>query len=134
MASDEVLETLVSIFFPADEESVVLLDSRTPEGDTPLHVVTFGNRVEAAQVLIAAGADVNAIGDMSETPLHVATRQGFVPIARALLVAGADPDKVSEFGRSSREYAALAGGELASLFDAQPPNNSFKPNPLRGSA
>lgn len=29
----------------------------------------------AVDLLIAAGADVNAVGDMGETPLHVALRQ-----------------------------------------------------------
>ncbi|GGZ72267.1 hypothetical protein GCM10008101_28300 [Lysobacter xinjiangensis] len=72
--------------------------------------------LEAARLLIAAGADPNAVGDMGETPLHVAVRQDLPELARALLAAGASADIVSELEESPREMTVRKGGELASVF------------------
>jgi len=66
--------------------------------------------------LIAAGADVNAVGDMGYTPLHVAVSQQSVALVKALLAAGARSDVKSEIGGTAREDALKRGGELAELF------------------
>jgi Ankyrin repeats (3 copies) len=66
-------------------------------GRTPLHVVTdwpgfFPNGPEAAQLLIDAGADVDAHGDdeNGETPLHWAASSDDAAVAAVLIDAGAD--------------------------------------------
>ena len=76
-------------------------------GDTVLHVAAAGHRVEIARLLLAAGADVNAVGKHRHSqPLHYAA-DGYlenpawdakkqVATIRLLLDAGADihaPDK-----------------------------------------
>lgn len=66
-------------------------------GRTPLHVVTdwpgfFPNGPQIAQLLIDAGADVNARGcdDTGETPLHWAASSDDADVARVLIDAGAN--------------------------------------------
>ena len=44
--------------------------------------------MEAAQVLIEAGADVNATNNAGKTPLHLAEEQGHDSLAEALKAAG----------------------------------------------
>jgi uncharacterized protein len=68
-------------------------------GRTPLHVVTdwpgfFPNGPRLAQLLIDAGADVNARGrdGAGETPLHWAASSDDADVARVLIDAGADVD------------------------------------------
>ncbi len=66
-------------------------------GRTPLHVVTdwpgfFPNGPEAAQLLIDAGADVDAHGEdeNGETPLHWAASSDDAAVAAVLIDAGAN--------------------------------------------
>ena len=66
-------------------------------GRTPLHVVTdwpgyFPNGPRIAQMLIDAGADVDARGEdgTGETPLHWAASSDDAAVARVLIAAGAD--------------------------------------------
>ena len=54
-------------------------------GETPLHSAAFWGRYEIAQLLINAGADVNAQDDQGSTPLHEAARLGRVKLAQLLL-------------------------------------------------
>jgi uncharacterized protein len=113
---DEVLASTSDVIFPAEiGRAKVSLDSRCCDGDTPLHVVAWRNDVEAAEVLIAAGADVNALGEMGETPLHVAVHNQNGRLARILLAAGARADIRGEFG-TAREMAAKVPS-LASSFE-----------------
>ncbi len=113
----EVLGSIAHIMFPADDTPrEISLTTRAEDGDTPLHVFAWRKDLEAARLLIAAGANPNAVGDMGETPLHVAVRQNLPELARALLAAGASADIVSEFEESPREMAVRKGGELAGVF------------------
>jgi uncharacterized protein len=66
-------------------------------GRTPLHVVCdwpsyFPNGPRIAQLLIAAGAEVDALTDVDhgETPLHWAASNDDADVARVLIEAGAD--------------------------------------------
>lgn len=60
--------------------------------ETALHCAAFWRRDEIANMLIDAGADVNALTDLKSTPLHNAARMGSVNIAKLLLDHGADSD------------------------------------------
>jgi len=61
------------------------------EESTPLHWAAKNKCLDAAKVLITAGADFNA-KDTSEarTPLHWAAKNGDVAVTQVLLTAGAD--------------------------------------------
>jgi uncharacterized protein len=116
---DDVLQSTSDVLFP-DElgERRVSLSSRDAEGDSPLHVLAWRSDDEGVGMLIDAGADVNAIGDMGETPLHVAIHRRCLPVAARLLRAGAQLDIRSEFGVTPLEMATEAGGEIAALLRA----------------
>lgn len=114
---EEVLASIAHIMFPGDDvPREIRLDTRASDGDTPLHVFAWRKDLAAAGLLISAGADTNAIGDMGETPLHVAVRQDMPELAEALLAAGASPDIVSEFEQTPREMALREGGQIAGVF------------------
>jgi ankyrin repeat protein len=114
---EEILQSTSDVLFPAElGDRQVSLDSTDCDGDTPLHVLVWRKDRHAVDVLIAAGADVNAVGDMGETPLHVAVAQGDEAIIRSLLRAGARTDIRSEFGQTAAERAMAKGGGIARLF------------------
>lgn len=114
---EEALASIAHVMFPEDDAPrEIRLDTRASDGDTPLHVFAWRKDEATAKLLIAAGADPNAIGDMGETPLHVAVHQGMPGLAEALLAAGASPDIVSEFEATPREMALREGGRLADVF------------------
>ena len=80
------------------------------EGRTPLHVATSKNAVAIVDVLIAAGADINAQeGKRQETPLHIAARLGHSEAVGALLRHGADVDERNGDGCSALHIAAEDG-------------------------
>jgi orotate phosphoribosyltransferase len=79
--------------------------SRASTGDTPLHAAIYTNERDAARALIAAGADVNAVGEDHYTPLHAAIAQADVPLVRLLTERGGSWDLVNKFACSVREAA-----------------------------
>lgn len=116
----QVLASCSETLFPADMGSApVSLQSRDVDGDTPLHVMLWRGNTYGALQLIEAGADVNAVGDMSETPLHIAVKKQNVTVVEALLSAGADPTMVSEFGQMPRQLAEELGGDISRLFSTR---------------
>ena len=68
-------------------------------GFTVLHFAAREGHIEASQLLVHAGADVNQVtaGDES-SPMLVAVINGNYDLARDLLEAGADPNLVSDDG------------------------------------
>lgn len=113
-----ILASCSDTLFPAEcGNAPVTPDSRGADGDTPLHVMVWRGNTHARQCLVDAGADVNAVGDMSETPLHVALRQANLAAVESLLRAGADTGRVSEFGQTPCDLALALGGEFRRLLD-----------------
>lgn len=69
-------------------------------GQTALHVAGIWNAVEAGEVLIELGAEVDARNDMSgATPLHMAATRDRVEFCALLLARGADPGIEDTGGR-----------------------------------
>jgi orotate phosphoribosyltransferase len=79
--------------------------TRATTGDTPLHAAIWAKEFEVARDLIAAGADVNAVGEDGYTPLHAAISQGHIALAKRLTDRGASWDAVNAFACSVREAA-----------------------------
>lgn len=114
---EQVLASCSDTLFPDKMGcAAVTIDSRDDDGDTPLHVMLWRDNTYAALLLIEAGADVNAVGDMSETPLHIAVKKSNARVAAALLKAGADRSAVSEFDQTPEKLALAAGGYIQRLF------------------
>ena len=110
---EDVLQSLSDVLFPEEiGEAPVTIHSRSSEGDTPLHVMAWRKDVDGARILLAAGADVDAIGDMDETPLHVAIGQEDIEMVELLLGSGARVTFRSEFGSTALEEADAKGGVM----------------------
>lgn len=89
--------------------------TRGATGDTPLHVVCSWGDLDAAHLLLDAGAEVNAIGDIGRTPLFCALASQNVDLVRALIAAGADLAHKDEFGDRAWDVAQAVGKQLAIL-------------------
>lgn len=93
MDQGEFLKLVLFGSTPALREAVSLAPERVTEvgefGFTPLHVLMTEDRPEAAEVLLAAGAVVDARNDAGMTPLHIAQSPRLVAV---LLRHGAEVD------------------------------------------
>lgn len=94
-------------------------DTRTIHGVTPLMVsARYGNK-EVAQLLIEAGADVNAkdrrssVWEGQQTPLHYACDSGRICVATLLLENGANPNCISQSGDTPLSIAMMGNKALA---------------------
>jgi len=73
-------------------------------GDTPLHIVSSWGDCESIQLLLEAGADIDAQGETGFTPLHCAAEQN-QPKAILLLVSSGAKNKKDGNGVFPRELA-----------------------------
>jgi len=80
-----------------------------------LYFAAVGNSVEAAELMVRAGGDVNA-GAGGNTPLHGAAMLGRLEMTAWLLEHGADP-RLPDYEHKTALERALAGGhkEVADL-------------------
>jgi ankyrin repeat protein len=72
---------------------LALVRARDKEGSTPLHWAAWRGQVEAARLLLEAGADVNARNQNTHwgtTPLHAAAHGNQATVVQLLLAHGAD--------------------------------------------
>jgi ankyrin repeat protein len=83
-----------------------LVQERTFDGKTPLH---FSRGVEVAQVLLTAGAEIDAIDDAGVTPLQWISNTGkHKPVCRYLIAQGAKAD-------ASDIFWACSYGDVAAV-------------------
>ena len=61
--------------------------------------------LESLELLLAAGADINARGLGDQTALHGAARKGWTQVAKYLIEHGADPAAVDAQGLTALDYA-----------------------------
>jgi ankyrin repeat protein len=78
------------------------------DGWTPLHLAAFFGHLEAARLLLDAGADVAAVSrnSLTNTPLHAATAGKHSDVALLLLDAGADARVLDSGGHTPARIAA----------------------------
>jgi uncharacterized protein len=77
------------------------------DGWTPLHLAAFFGHVDAARILLDAGADVHAVSrnSLTNTPLHAATAGKHEDVALLLLENGAKGDLVDAGGYTPLQIA-----------------------------
>jgi ankyrin repeat protein len=107
-------------------------DVNAPQGDgmTALHWAALNGDVEIADMLVHAGANLEAVTRIgAHRPLHVASRQGNSPVVALLLKAGANAKALTSNGVSALHYAAGAGATEAvvALLDAGVDPNVTEP-------
>ncbi|XP_043794706.1 ankyrin repeat and death domain-containing protein 1A-like isoform X1 [Apis laboriosa] len=85
------------------------LNATDKKGQTPIHCACAEEHLEAVEVLIALGVNVDAQDYEGNTPLHVATRTRHTAIAQLLLRAGANTELIDEIGFTPLHVAASQG-------------------------
>ncbi len=91
-----------------------LVNARSGDGWTPLHLAGFFGHGPAAELLLSRGADVAAIsgGQERNTPLHAALAGADDHgVVMALLALGADPNAVAANGYRPIHVAASRGDD-----------------------
>ena len=78
-------------------------------GTTPLHHAVHRNDITAANALIRAGADVNAVNRYGVPPLSLAAENGNAELLQLLLKAGANPNATQSEGETALMTAARTG-------------------------
>ncbi len=80
-------------------------------GLSALHQAAFHGHTEIAELLIAAGADVNVANRRGETPLHSTVYWGHREIAGLLISNGAVVNAKLENGQTPLDWALQLGAE-----------------------
>ena len=110
------------------------------QGETPIHFAAFHNAVGVAKVLLANGADVNAIDFSGYTPLHIAAIQNSrIDVAAVLLANGANVNAKNRYGGTPLHHTAFLNAyNVAELLLANGANvnavNSSGETPLHDAA
>ena len=91
--------------FESDDPAAVIDPStyRQPDGDRLIHIAAQQGDLTSVALLIAAGEDINAIGDMGQTPAHRAAGGHHREVFDLLMLSGADGTIIDEFGRTPSE-------------------------------
>jgi ankyrin repeat protein len=87
----------------------VTMVARNPMKIQALHAAAASRNRAVVQLLLDAGAPVNASQQEGWTALHAAAQHGDVEMARALLAKGADPNQPNDQGTSPVGLAAERG-------------------------
>lgn len=94
----------------AELSGVDNVDQRDSYGQTPLMYAAGRSNSEMVQLLLDAGADVNARSDAGWTPLMYAARDNTdIAVAFRLIQAGADLRAANESGETALEIARASG-------------------------
>lgn len=79
--------------------------------NTPLHSAARFGREDLAELLIAAGANVEAQNELHERPLHASATYGRPTVVRLLLARGADVNARGPGGKTPLHAAVLGVGQ-----------------------
>jgi hypothetical protein len=73
----------------------IAVDAKDAYGATALHYAARAGSVQAFQMLVASGADINIASKSEGTPLHAAARNQKVDVAMTLIGLGATPTEAA---------------------------------------
>jgi len=109
-----------TLSFPQDRFGLEGVLTILPRGNwTALMYAARDGATDAAQALVAAGAEVNAVDPDGTTPLVRAIWNAHYDTARALLAAGADPNVTDTSGMGAL-YAAVDMSSLGEVYGTPP--------------
>jgi predicted LPLAT superfamily acyltransferase len=78
-------------------------------GQTALHMASMNGKVDIISVLIARGAQVDAVDDQGITPMMLAAKDGRVEAVQALLAQGAKIEAQNKMGENALHIAGAHG-------------------------
>ena len=93
-------------------------DVNAPQGDgmTALHWAARRGSAELAEMLVHAGANVDAVTRVGQySGLHLAAQSGSAPVVEILLDAGSDPHAASATGGATPLHFAAGAGSAAAI-------------------
>jgi ankyrin repeat protein len=121
------------------------IDSKDPEGHTPLFLAVREGHRDVVAVLVRAAANVNVTNPIGSTPLLWAASEGDFAVVQLLLANGADVNVENEAGCTPLLWAASEGHEkivtllleaggiiLSKVHDIPTPNYQRGPRYERG--
>lgn len=87
------------------------LNAHAYDGWTPLHLAAFFGRLDAARLLLDAGAEIQAVSrnSLGNTPLHAATAGKHAAVALLLIARGASGQAVDAGGYTPCQIATQNG-------------------------
>ena len=125
MATDVCAGPVFDAAKTGDTEALVRIlgdgaDANEPNVIAPLQIAAFNGHVDALQILIDQGADIEAESTMIGTALHAAAHKGYAEAIAVLLDAGANPNSrnkdqftplmiASSIGHARAAAALIAG-------------------------
>jgi ankyrin repeat protein len=92
-------------------EDRTIVDLADNDKDTPLHYAAYFGRGQIAEILISAGAKLNAQNYLGFTPLHYATNKGHTEVVKILITSGAEIDIKTLRGRTPLFLVAMNSGD-----------------------
>jgi len=95
----------------------VPVDSRTPDGQTPLHIASHYAYTDIMSLLLKAKSEPSARTATLATPLHLAAKSGSSGAIELLLDYTNDAGSVDAQGRTPAEYAQM-GSPAFKLLEA----------------
>jgi len=101
-------------------------------GNSPLKVAAVRGDTRAIQLLISAGAEINAINEDGETALHHAISQNHFEAAQLLLELGASTEIKNSFNMNPFEQISLFHGidsRIVALATKIQPNKTLQLTP-----
>jgi ankyrin repeat protein len=110
------------------KDSPDLINSRDPNGNTPLHTAAQSGYYSVAEFLIANRADVNAENNSNRTPLQKAADSGHKRLIELLLAHGAEVNQGGDGGPLFLAAANGYTGVVEVLLNNKAEVNRFGPN------
>jgi len=89
---------------------------------TAIQAAASNNHLEIVEVLLSAGARIDARDENMMTALLTCTRKGYISTARSLVAKGADPLLSDRYGRGALYYSVLSENLLLVRFFLKPEN------------
>ena len=85
---------------------------RQPDGDRLIHIAAMRGDLITVALLLSAGEEINAIGDMGQTAAHYAAIGQHREVFDLLMERGADATIADEFGKTPpKKWASSAEDE-----------------------